>query len=63
VGEPMPADGGDANQTLASFAEIGIDYRAIGEQLQKDGANAFVKSWKSLLASIAAKHELASSAR
>ena len=63
IGELMPADGGNANQTLASFAEIGIDYRALGEQLQQDGANAFDKSWKSLLASIAAKHELAPSGR
>ncbi len=55
VGEMMAADGGNAEQALASFAEIGIDYRALGEQLQQDGAAAFDNSWKSLLATIAAK--------
>ncbi|MEO7015645.1 MAG: transaldolase [Leifsonia sp.] len=57
VREFMPADGGNAGQTLASFAEIGIDHRALASQLQHDGAEAFARSWKSLLASITDKHE------
>lgn len=57
IGGFMPADGSNGRQTLASFAEMGIDHRELGEQLQWDGTDAFDKSWKSLLASIAAKHE------
>ncbi len=57
VGELMPDKGRAAKQTLASFAEVGIDYQALAGQLQREGAEAFDESWKSLLASIASKHE------
>jgi transaldolase len=57
AGNLMAADGGDAERTLAAFAEAGIDHQALAGQLQRDGAQAFDESWKSLLASIAAKHE------
>ncbi|MGI8447472.1 MAG: transaldolase family protein, partial [Streptosporangiaceae bacterium] len=53
----MPAGGGDAEQTLTAFAEAGIDHRALAGQLQRDGAESFDRSWQSLLASIAAKHQ------
>ncbi|MEO6944191.1 MAG: transaldolase [Lacisediminihabitans sp.] len=55
INESMPVDGVEAEKTLASFSGMGIDSRALAEQLQKDGANAFKDSWKSLLATIAAK--------
>jgi transaldolase len=57
IDEFMAADGGSASRTLSSFAEIGIDHRELGEQLQKEGADAFDTSWTSLLATIAAKQE------
>ena len=56
IGELMPVDGGNAWMTLSSFAEIGIGYQELGEQLQREGADAFDASWKSLLATIAGKH-------
>ncbi len=52
----MAADGGDAEPTLAQFASAGIDHHALADQLQRNGADSFDKSWNSLLASIANKH-------
>jgi transaldolase len=52
VGEPLPADGGDAEQVLAAFGEAGIDVDALATRLQDEGAEAFVKSWNELLKSI-----------
>jgi transaldolase len=57
VGKLMASDGGDAEETLAAFAEAGIERRALATQLQQEGADAFDRSWKSLLASIASKHK------
>ena len=37
VGEPLPADGGDAEQVLAEFAEAGIDVDALAARLQEEG--------------------------
>ncbi len=51
----MPTKGRAAKQTLASFAEVGIDHLALAGQLQREGTESFDASWKSLLASIAAK--------
>lgn len=53
----MAADGGDAAQTLAAFPEAGIDHEALAVQLQRDEAQSFERSWKSLLDSIASRHE------
>jgi transaldolase len=52
VGEPLPADGGDAEGVLAKFGEAGIDVDALATRLQDEGAEAFVKSWTELLKSI-----------
>jgi transaldolase len=53
----MPEDGGDAEAVLARFAEAGIDVDALANQLQQEGAQAFVKSWNALLKRIAEKSE------
>jgi transaldolase len=52
VGDPIPADGGDASRTLAEFAEAGVDTDGLAARLQKDGAKAFVDSWRELLETI-----------
>ena len=49
VGQPMPADGGDAGSILAEFESAGIGVDALGAKLQSDGANNFVKAWTDLL--------------
>ncbi|HEX7183795.1 MAG TPA: hypothetical protein VF756_18325 [Thermoanaerobaculia bacterium] len=51
----MAADGGDAEVVLARFVEAGIDVDALAIQLQRDGTQAFVKSWQALLGRIAEK--------
>jgi transaldolase len=53
----MQEDGGDAEAVLAEFGHAGIDVNAIAEQLQREGAEAFVKSWNALLERIATKSE------
>jgi transaldolase len=53
----LPRDGGDAEQVLARFARAGIDHDPLAAQLQKEGAEAFVKSWNELLVRIAEKCE------
>ena len=53
----MAEDGGDAEAVLAEFERAGIDVAALADQLQREGAEAFVKSWNELLERIAAKSE------
>jgi transaldolase len=50
---PMPEDGGDSLHTLAEFGRAGVDVDALATRLQKEGAEAFVKSWDSLMRRIA----------
>lgn len=52
VGDPVPADGGDADQLLAQFEASGIGIAALAERLQEEGKVAFVKSWEELLKTI-----------
>jgi transaldolase len=40
---------------LAEFARHGVNEDALAAELQKAGAESFMKSWKSLLAQIEAK--------
>jgi transaldolase len=56
VGEPLPADGGDAEQTLAAFEEAGVDVDALATRLQREGADAFVASWRELLDTVSKQH-------
>lgn len=39
------------------FGAAGVDHQALAEQLQRNGAESFDKSWHSLLDSIASKQE------
>ncbi len=48
VGEEMPADGGDCDIVLARFARAGVDVGALAEELQREGAESFAKSWREL---------------
>ncbi|MEO8742819.1 MAG: transaldolase [Lysobacteraceae bacterium] len=51
----MAVDGGDTDAVLARFALAGIDIDALARQLQRDGAQSFVKSWQELMQRIADK--------
>ncbi len=55
VSGSMPADGGDADSTLAAFAAAGVDLAALAQQLQLEGAESFTKSWNALLELVANK--------
>jgi transaldolase len=52
VGDPIPPDGGDADQVLEQFNSAGIDTDELAARLQREGAEAFNKSWHDLLESI-----------
>ncbi|MEO7493403.1 MAG: transaldolase [Massilia sp.] len=55
VSGSMPADGGDADKTLAAYSAAGIDLDALADQLQREGAESFSKSWGQLLAALDVK--------
>jgi len=55
AGSVVPRDGGDCEQTLMAFTRAGIDVTQLAADLQRDGAKAFVDSWKDLLDSIESK--------
>jgi transaldolase len=57
IGEILSPDGGDAEDVLARFAKAGIDVDALAAKLQKEGAEAFSKSWNELMKVIAGKGE------
>ena len=50
VGAMLPHDGGDAEAVLAKFTSAGVDLDKLAADLQRDGADAFVKSWDEMLA-------------
>ena len=49
VGDPLPADGGDADVLFARFAEAGVDLCGVAAQLQRNGAKSFVDAWNELV--------------
>ena len=55
VGEPLPADGGDADALLKRFAAAGIDTGELAARLQSDGAKSFVSAWNELIDRIKAQ--------
>lgn len=54
----MPPDGGDAEATLADFTRSGVDTIALAARLQREGTEAFNKSWTDLMGRIASKSAL-----
>jgi transaldolase len=55
LGGMLPADGGDGEEVLATFANAGVNVDALAVQLQDEGAKSFVDSWRELMGVIAAK--------
>jgi len=58
VGELMPTGGGDADKMITRFSQADINHDQLAADLQREGAEAFVKSWDELLGSIRSKSEL-----
>jgi transaldolase len=52
IGDPLPDDGGDADEVFQAHRDVGIDTDELAVRLQKEGAQAFVKSWTDLLETI-----------
>jgi len=63
LGELLPIDGGNCEEVLAQFAEAGVDVAALAAQLQDEGANSFVTSWKELMAVISSMNRVPSKSR
>src|SRR5213082_2544679 len=55
VGAMLPADGGDGEEVLATFASAGVNVDALASQLQDEGARSFVDSCREVMDVIAAK--------
>jgi transaldolase len=55
VGDPLPADGGDADAMLGQFEKAGVDIGDVAAQLQRDGAKSFVDAWNELMDRIQAQ--------
>ena len=55
VGDPMPVDGGYAEQTLDEIRREGVDIDALAAKLQKEGGDSFAKSWHSLIGGLEEK--------
>ncbi len=55
LGESMRADGGDTEKMIAKFAQAGINHDQLAADLQREGADSFVKAWNEMLGSIKSK--------
>jgi transaldolase len=58
VSGALPADGGDCETVLGRFVRGGIDPGKLAVQLQREGAQGFVKSWNDLLLCIESKQRV-----
>lgn len=56
----LTAETNTSEQVLADFKKAGIDYNQLADQLQEEGAEAFVNSWNNLLATIESKRSISS---
>jgi transaldolase len=57
VSDLLPADGGNCEEVLDRIRRAGIDIDALAVELQREGAEAFDKSWNELLENIASKSQ------
>ena len=55
IGPIMPANGGDCEEVLERFAEVGVNADNLAARLQDEGAKSFVSSWNELMDVIASK--------
>jgi transaldolase len=55
VAGTLSAGGGLGESVIAAVERTGVDVAALGEKLQRDGAELFVKSWDELLGVVEAK--------
>ncbi len=53
----LPEDGGDSEEVLKSFERAGVEPIALGERLQREGADQFDNSWNDLIGVIQSKSQ------
>jgi len=58
VGEPLNADGREAEELLRRAADNGIDLPALTAELERDGVRSFCDSYRELLGCIDAKRQV-----
>lgn len=54
----LPVDGGNAEETLAKFAKVGVSTAALSAELQREGAVSFDRSWNELIETIASRSRI-----
>lgn len=55
LGRVLSAGGGESDEVVFKVSRLGIDMDALAAQLQKEGAESFVKSWDEMMAVVASK--------
>jgi transaldolase len=55
IGAPMPIDGGRAEAVIGEFRREGVDDDILAQRLQREGTDAFAKSWNALLSRVREK--------
>ena len=63
VGDVLPVDEGYAEAVLAELEREGIDDETLAADLQREGTEAFARSWANLMARIASKHKMATNSK
>ncbi len=63
VKDVLPVDEGYAEAVLAKFTREGINDEALAADLQREGAEAFAKSWRDLMEKIASKSKVLTQVR
>ncbi len=63
VGDLLPEDARGADEVIAQVEALGIDVADLAGRLQPEGADAFVKSWSDLMASIESRTRAGAGAR
>ena len=58
VNKVLPLDEGYAEAVIAEFTREGINDEILGADLQREGTDAFAKSWRDLMSRIAAKSDV-----
>jgi transaldolase len=53
----LPYDEGNAETVLAEFRREGVNDEALAADLQREGAEAFTKSWSDLMNCVAEKSD------
>jgi transaldolase len=55
TGKALSENTASADKIIVQFRELSVNYLELAEQLQKEGAEAFNKSWHNLIESITTK--------